>query len=81
MEREWDNDWSAGSTRFAPTGRSWQVDGAGFHEYREGLISRVSLAFNLAQTSTQLGLLPPRGSGLERIAVALQRAAVRFRRR
>jgi steroid delta-isomerase-like uncharacterized protein len=65
----------------APTGRRWRVDGADFHEYRDGLISRLRIVFNLAEASQQLGLMPIPGSRAVRIAAALQRVETRFKRR
>ncbi len=65
----------------APTGRRWQVEGADFHEYRDGLISRLCIVFNLAETSQQLGLMPTLGSRAQRIAAALHRVETRFERR
>jgi steroid delta-isomerase-like uncharacterized protein len=67
--------------RFAPTGRRWRVDGADFHEYRDGLISRLRIVFNLAEASQQLGLMPTPGSRAVRIAPALQRVETRCKRR
>jgi steroid delta-isomerase-like uncharacterized protein len=66
---------------FAPTGRRWRVDGADFHEYRDGLISRLRIVFNLAEASQQLGLMPTPGSRAVRIAAALERVETRFKRR
>jgi steroid delta-isomerase-like uncharacterized protein len=66
---------------FAPTGRRWRVDGADFHEYRDGLINRLRIVFNLADASQQLGLMPTPGSRAVRIAAALQRVETRFKRR
>jgi steroid delta-isomerase-like uncharacterized protein len=65
---------------FAPTGRRWRVDGADFHEYRDGLISRLRSVFNLAEASQQLGLMSARGSRAQRIAAALKRVETRFKR-
>lgn len=64
---------------FAPTGRRWRVEGADFHEYRHGLISRLRRVFNLAEVSQQLGLIPARGSRAQRITAALKRVETRFK--
>jgi steroid delta-isomerase-like uncharacterized protein len=64
----------------APTGRGWRVEGADFHEYRDGLISRLRSVFNLAEASQQLGLVPARGSRAQRITAALKRVETRFKR-
>ena len=34
--------------------RRWKVGGADFHEYRNGLISRLRIGFNLVEASQQL---------------------------
>jgi steroid delta-isomerase-like uncharacterized protein len=66
---------------FAATGRRWELDGVDFHEYRDGLISRLVIIFNMAEGSQQVGLLPAPGSRAERLMVGLQRLAMRLRRR
>jgi steroid delta-isomerase-like uncharacterized protein len=66
---------------FAPTGKQWRVEGADFQEYRDGLISRLRIVFNLAEASRQLGLMPAPGSRAQRVAAALQRLETRFKRR
>ncbi|HET6870444.1 MAG TPA: nuclear transport factor 2 family protein [Solirubrobacteraceae bacterium] len=62
---------------FAPTGRRWEIDGADFHEYRDGRISRLRVVFDLMSVSRQLGVMPPTGSRAERAMAAAQRALVR----
>ena len=66
---------------FAPTGKRFDIDGADFHEYRDGLLSRLRIVFDLNGASQQLGLAPAPGSMGERAAVALQRLGVRVARR
>ena len=63
---------------FAPTGRSWEVDGVDFHEYREGRIVRLRIIFDVADVSRQVGLLPAPGSAAERAMAAVQRLAARL---
>ncbi|MGN6868017.1 MAG: ester cyclase [Solirubrobacteraceae bacterium] len=62
---------------FAPTGRRWEIDGADFHEYRDGRISRLRVVFDLMSVSRQLGVMPPSGSRAERAMAATQRGLVR----
>jgi steroid delta-isomerase-like uncharacterized protein len=62
---------------FAPTGRSWELDGVDFHEYRDGRVSRLRIAFDMMSATRQLGLLPQAGSGAERAVAAAQRSASR----
>jgi steroid delta-isomerase-like uncharacterized protein len=66
--------------RVAPTGEQWRVEGADFHEYRDGLISRLRSIFDLADASQQLGLMPAHGGRARRITAALKRVETRFRR-
>lgn len=62
---------------FAPTGRRWEIDGADFHEYRDGRISRLRVVFDLMSVSRQLGVMPAAGSRAERAMAAAQRGLVR----
>ena len=61
---------------FAPTGRRWEVDGADFHEYRDGRVSKLRIAFDMMSVSRQLGLMPAAGSRAEHVLVLAQRSAV-----
>ena len=60
---------------FAPTGRRWEVEGADFHEYRDGRVRRLRISFDMMTVSRQLGLMPAPGSGAERALVLAQRSA------
>ena len=62
---------------FAPTGRRWEIDGADFHEYRDGRISRLRVVFDLMSVSRQRGVMPHSGSRAERAMAAAQRGLVR----
>jgi steroid delta-isomerase-like uncharacterized protein len=62
---------------FAPTGRRWEVDGADFHEYRDGRVSRLRIAFDMMTVSRQLGLMPAPGSRAERALALTQRSAAK----
>ncbi|HEX2411801.1 MAG TPA: nuclear transport factor 2 family protein [Solirubrobacteraceae bacterium] len=62
---------------FAPTGRRWELDGVDFHEYRDGRVGRLRIAFDMMSATRQLGLLPRAGSGAERAAAMAQRSASR----
>jgi len=53
------------------TGRKVQFEGADFHEYRDGKLARLRIVFDMAAFSRQLGVLPERGSRMERLAVRL----------
>ena len=60
-----------------PTGRRMVLEGADFHEYRDGKVARLRIVFDMADCARQLGLLPARGSR----AVALMVSARRLRAR
>jgi steroid delta-isomerase-like uncharacterized protein len=66
---------------FAPTGRRWEVDGADFHEYRDGRIARLRVVLDVMSVSRQVGLMPPTGSRGERAMAVVQRGVVRLQRR
>jgi steroid delta-isomerase-like uncharacterized protein len=62
---------------FAPTGRSWEIDGADFQEYRDGRIAKLRVAFDMMSVSRQLGVMPAAGSGEERAMATVQRGVMR----
>jgi predicted ester cyclase len=62
---------------FAPTGRRWEVDGADFHEYRDGRIGKLRVAFDVMTVARQLGVMPAAGSRGERAMAAAQRGVTR----
>jgi len=66
---------------FAPTGRRADFEGVDFHEYRDGLLARLRIDFDLMDFARQVGLLPARGSRAERAMAATQRLGARLRRR
>jgi steroid delta-isomerase-like uncharacterized protein len=70
---------------FRPTGRRWEVDGADFHEYRDGRICKLRVACDMMTVSRQLGLMPAAGSRGERAMALAQRGIMRvqqeYRRR
>lgn len=65
---------------FAATGRRWEVDGVDFHEYRDGRVDRLRIAFDMMAASRQLGLLPQPGSRTERAMAVAQRATTTLQR-
>jgi steroid delta-isomerase-like uncharacterized protein len=66
---------------FAATRKSWQVEGADFHEYRDGRICHLRIVFNLVEVCQQIGLLPGPGTIGERLSVGLQRMSMWMSRR
>ena len=65
----------------APTGRAIEFEGADFHEYRDGRVCRLSILFDMADVSRQLGMLPKPGSAAEKAGAAAQRLTMRVRER
>jgi len=63
---------------FAPTGRSFQVEGIDLWQFRDGLIWRYRAAYDFAGMARQLGLLPGRGGFAEKGIVGLQRLRARL---
>ena len=67
--------------RFAPTGKRVELDGVDIYVFRDGLVAHYRGRYDLTQSARQMGLAPMPGSRAERIAVRLQRTAMRLRRR
>lgn len=66
---------------FAPTNARLAFDGFDLHEYRDGLVSRLQIVFDMADISRQAGLLPKQGSGIEKAGASAQRLAMTVRNR
>src|SRR5437867_1469626 len=66
---------------FAPTGRRVEADGIDLLELRDGLVCDYTGFFDGRGMAQQIGVLPAPGSAAERLAVRLQRAALRLRGR
>ena len=62
---------------FAPTGRRWELDGVDFHEYRDGRVCKLRIAFDMLSVSRQLGLMPAAGGRAESALAMAQRSASR----
>jgi steroid delta-isomerase-like uncharacterized protein len=58
---------------FAPTGRSFAIEGVDLWRFRGGLIWRYHAAYDFADFGRQLGLMPPRGGFTEKGLVRMQR--------
>ena len=65
---------------FAPTGRTWEIDGVDFQEYRDGRIAKLRVVFDLMTVSRQLGVMPASGSRGERARATAHRGVVRVQR-
>lgn len=55
----------------AATGKRIEFDGVDFHEYRDGKVARLRIAFDMAGIMRRLGVLPPAGGGQERAVAKL----------
>jgi steroid delta-isomerase-like uncharacterized protein len=65
---------------YAPTGRRIDIEGVDLYEFRDGLISRWTIVYDLFGLSRQLGLLPPADSRMLPLMVRIQRLVARLRR-
>ena len=66
---------------FAPTGKRIEFDGADFHEYREGRVSRLRIVFDMMDVGRQIGTVPKAGSPAEKAGAAAQRLGMKARER
>ena len=66
---------------FAATGKRVEVAVCDVGEYRDGLVCRFRIVFDMADLMRQLGLLAAPGSRTERAMAALQRLQVKLPRR
>lgn len=65
---------------FAPTGRSFAIDGVDLWEFRGGLIWRYRALYDSMDVSRQLGLMPAQDGFAERAMVRVQRLGAKLRR-
>src|SRR5918994_531491 len=73
-----DDDGLVDPPGFAPTGRSFEVEGVDLWRFRGGLIWRYSAVYDFAGMARQLGLLPGRGGRAEKGIVGVQRLRARL---
>jgi steroid delta-isomerase-like uncharacterized protein len=66
---------------FAPTGRSFAIEGVDHWWFRDGLVERCRAIYDINGMMRQLGIVPPPGSRGERAMVRLQRLGMRLKRR
>ena len=71
--------WEA--SNLAPTGARFSVPGVDEWTFRGELMRHYRSYYDALDMSRQLGILPPAGSGAERIAARLQHLQARFQRR
>jgi hypothetical protein len=78
----WGKRYGSKPPTWAPTGRALDIDGIDLYEFRDGLISRQTLIYDLYDFSQQIGLLPPRDRKVPAVMLLAQRLiASRSRRR
>jgi steroid delta-isomerase-like uncharacterized protein len=65
---------------FAPTGKSMDVLGVDLWRMRDGKIAHYQAFYDMNAVAVQLGLAPAPGSGMEKMAVRMQRLQARFKR-
>jgi steroid delta-isomerase-like uncharacterized protein len=64
-----------------PTGRAVQLRGVDFFEIEDGLIRRNTVFYDGASFARQIGMLPPKGSPIDRAMIALFNLKTRLVRR
>lgn len=77
----WGKRYGANPPAFAPTGRRCDLEGVDVYEFRDGLLSRWAIHYDLLDLSQQLGLAPPAGGGLSRLLLRGQRLMAPLLRR
>lgn len=78
----WGKRYGSKPPAWAPTGRAIDIDGIDLYEFRDGLISRHTLIYDLYNFTQQIGLLPPRDREVPAVMLLVQRLiASRSRRR
>lgn len=60
------------------TRRRMEIEGFDLHTYRDGIVSRLWIGFDMATAMRQLGALPERGSRAERAMARLARLRARL---
>ena len=63
------------------TGRSLSFEGAGLIEFRDNMLSRARVVYDVAEVMRQLGLLPAQGSRGERGMMRMANMATKVRNR
>ena len=65
---------------FAPTRKAMDVTGVDLWRMRDGRIAHYQAFYDMNGLAVQLGLAPAPGSGMEKMAVRMQRLQARFTR-
>ena len=78
----WGKRYGSKPPTLAPTGRAIDIEGIDLYEFRDGLISRHTLLYDVYDFSQQIGLLPSRDRKVPALMLLAQRLiASRSRRR
>lgn len=77
----WGKSFGPNRPAYAPTGRSVDIEGVDLYEFRDGLLSRWTIVYDLFGLSRQLGLFPPTDSRMTRVMVRGQRLVAALKRR
>jgi steroid delta-isomerase-like uncharacterized protein len=76
----WGKRYGPNPPAYAPTGRSVDIEGVDLYEFRDGLLSKWTIVYDLFGLSRQLGLVPPADSRMTPIMVRVQRLMARIKR-
>ena len=68
-------------TNIAPTGRRVSFEGIDEWEFRGERMCRYSTKYDALDVARQMGVVPPHGSGADRLLTRLQHLQARFQRR
>jgi len=77
----WAKRFGPNAPAYAPTGRRVDLEGVDLYGFRDGLISRWRIVYDLFGLSQQLGLVPPTDSRMTLLMVRVQRLLARLKRR
>jgi steroid delta-isomerase-like uncharacterized protein len=78
----WGKRYGSKPPTWAPTGRAIDIEGIDLYQFRDGLISRHTLIYDLYGFTQQIGLLPPPDRKVPKVMLLAQRlVASRSRRR
>jgi steroid delta-isomerase-like uncharacterized protein len=74
----WGKRFGPNPPAYAPTGRRVDIEGVDLYEFRDGLISRWDIVYDLLGLSTQLGLMPRIDGRMLPLMVRVQRLMARL---
>jgi steroid delta-isomerase-like uncharacterized protein len=77
----WGKRFGPNPPAYAPTGRRVDIEGVDLYEFRDGLVSKWTIVYDLLGLSQQLGLVPPTNNRMLPLIVRVQRIFARAMRR